>query len=285
MSRGIRPSAAALLVVAALTLTACAGSPPAATSSPTVTLAAPDPGAADIALPPTGATPDYQLGGAYPPPDGVTVVARDRTASPADGLYSICYVNAFQTQPGELDAWPDALLLRDGAGELVIDPDWPDEVIVDTTDAAGVAAVVIPWVRGCADDGFDAVEFDNLDTYTRTAGALTRDDNLAVASLLVAAAHDAGLAAGQKNAAEDAVVLHATAGFDFALTEECVAYDECGAYRDVYGDAVIAIEYTDNLPVPFTGVCERDDLPASLVLRDRDLTLPDDPAYVFETCD
>ncbi|WP_250983997.1 endo alpha-1,4 polygalactosaminidase [Rhizobium sp. CG4] len=46
---------------------------------------------------PSRAIPDYQLGGSYEPPLGVTVVARDSTAMPAEGLYNICYVNGFQT--------------------------------------------------------------------------------------------------------------------------------------------------------------------------------------------
>lgn len=238
--------------------------------------------APQITLPPVGGTPDYQLGGAYPPASVVDIVVRDRRDDPDPERYSICYLNAFQTQPGELGAWPGDLLLQGSDGEPVFDPDWPDEAIVDTRDAAAVAAVVTPWIRGCADDGFDAVEFDNLDTYTRTDGALTRDDNLAVATLLVRAAHDAGLAAGQKNAAEDTGMLHDQAGFDFAVAEECGAYDECAAYTDVYGDRVIAIEYTDNLPAPFAELCAR--LPASAVLRDRALTTPDDDAYVFGIC-
>ncbi len=254
---------------------------PAAASSPVATPTAP----AVVALPPAGATPDYQLGGAYPPPPGVGIVARDRTAVPADGLYSVCYVNAFQTQPGERDLWPASLLLTDADGEPVRDPDWPDEVIVDTTDAEGVASVVGPWIEGCATDGFDAVEFDNLDTYTRTSGALRFADNLETARLLVDLAHRHGLAAGQKNAAEDAAELHQGAGFDFAVVEECAAYEECGAYTAVYGDAVVAIEYTDNLPRPFAEVCADAASPSSLVLRDRDLVAADDPAYVFETCD
>jgi len=49
-----------------------------------------------ITLPPTGAAPDYQLGAAYEPPAGVAVVARDRTADPTPGVYSICYVDGAQ---------------------------------------------------------------------------------------------------------------------------------------------------------------------------------------------
>ncbi|WP_292785906.1 MULTISPECIES: endo alpha-1,4 polygalactosaminidase [unclassified Microbacterium] len=241
---------------------------------------------ADVALPPTGALPDYQLGGAYDPPEGVGIVGRDRSAEPAAGLYSVCYVNGFQTQPGELDAWPDDLLLRDG-DEVVFDPDWPDEALLDTGSAAQrsrIAEIVIPWIEGCADSGFQAVEFDNLDSFSRSGGALSLDDNLALAELLVDAAHGVGLAAGQKNAAEHADVLKERAGFDFAVTEECAAYAECGAYTAVYGAHVIDIEYTDQLPRPFTEMCADPDTPASTVLRDRDLVTPDDEGYVFAGC-
>ena len=235
---------------------------------------------------PSDARVDYQLGAPYPPADGVTVVVRDRTAAPAAGLYSICYVNAFQTQPGESAGWPDGTLLeRDG--EPVFDPDWPDERLVDTSTEGTRARVVehvAPWIRGCAASGFQAVEFDNLDTFTRTDGALSFEDNAAVAAALVAVAHDAGLAAGQKNAAEFADRLRDAAGFDFAVAEECAAYDECAAYTDVYGAHVIDIEYTDQLPRPFTQMCADETTPTATVLRDRRLSTPDAAEYAFETC-
>ncbi|MCX6501583.1 MAG: endo alpha-1,4 polygalactosaminidase [Microbacterium sp.] len=241
-----------------------------------------------IDLPPVGAAPDYQLGGAYDPDPRVEIIARDRTEHPAEGAYSICCLNGFQTQPGERDLWSDDQVLRDpDTGDDVIDPDWPDEVLLDTRTDAGREAIadrVGEWIRGCADAGFDAVEFDNLDSYTRSNGLLTFDDNLGLARMLVDAAHAVGLAAAQKNAAEDAARLHADAGFDFAVVEECAAYDECGSYTDVYGDRVIDIEYTDELPRPFTDVCADESVPASVVLRDRGLVTPDAAEYVFELC-
>lgn len=235
-----------------------------------------------------GEVPDYQLGGAYDPPDGVGIVARDRTAEPAAGVYSICYVNAFQTQPGEQGDWPNDLLLHDDLGDPVTDPDWPDEVLVDTSTPERVAAIteiVGPWIVGCATAGFDAVEFDNLDTYTR-APQLTMDGNLALASRLVEIAHASGLAAGQKNAAEDAAVLRAEAGFDFAVVEECHRYDECAAYTDVYGGQVIIIEYADDRydRDDFAAACAGSGDDVSMVLRDRDLLRPDEAGYVFDVC-
>jgi len=245
----------------------------------------PDP-TSTIDPPPTAAAPDYQLGGAYEPAGAVGIVVRDRTASPADGSYSICYVNAFQTQPGELEDWPDELLLH-ADGAPVFDPDWPDEALVDTSTPERreqIAELVITWIDGCADHGFDAVEFDNLDSYSRSGGALTLDDNVALAETLVDAAHRAGLAAGQKNAAEDAAALHSRAGFDFAVTEECAAYAECDAYAAVYGAHVIDIEYTDQLPRSFAEMCADPSSPRSMVLRDRELLPAGTDGHVFEPC-
>ncbi len=240
-----------------------------------------------VTLPPPGGQPDYQLGGAYEPAADVTIVARDRGAEPAPGRYSICYVNGFQTQPGEIELFPNDALLRAADGGLRMDPDWPDEALLDTSRAttrAQITAVVGPWIEKCGRDGFDAVEFDNLDTYTRSDGALSRADNLALAAEYVRIAHAAGLAAGQKNAAEDAARLRDEAGFDFAVTEECLVFRECGAYTSVYGEHVIDIEYTDALPRSFAEMCRDAAAPASLVLRDRLLATPGAPEYTFARC-
>ncbi|MBD5785886.1 endo alpha-1,4 polygalactosaminidase [Cellulosimicrobium terreum] len=245
-------------------------------------------------LPPTTGTFDYQLGAAYDVPGGLDVVVRDATAEPAPGAYSLCYVNGFQTQPGEADVWlgeREDLLLHDAAGDLVVDPDWPDEHVLDPSTAAqreGILEVLGPVVTGCADAGFDAVEVDNLDTWTRfddaETGRIDEDGALALAAAYVDLAHGAGLAVAQKNAAEIAALAHDELGFDLAVTEECAAFDECAAYTDVYGDHVLQVEYTDALPDPFADVCARLDRAPLTVLRDRDLVGPDDAGHVREQC-
>ncbi|MFK4728301.1 endo alpha-1,4 polygalactosaminidase [Agromyces mediolanus] len=291
--RGMAPGAGGMLLAVAfvLVLAGCAAGAGGDDASSGTGSDEASPGAATVvpdgvALPPPGAAPDYQLGGAYDPAEGVGIVARDRSAPPAEGRYSICYVNGFQTQPGELDDWPAELLLQQD-GAPVFDPDWPDEALLDHSTPerrSAIAAIVEPWIVGCAEAGYDAVEFDNLDSYTRSGGALRLDDAAELARLLVSAAHDAGLAAGQKNAAEDAALLRERAGFDFAVTEECAAYEECGAYAAVYGEHVIDIEYVDELPEPFAELCATPDAPRSMVLRDRPLGVPGDEGYVFELC-
>lgn len=233
-----------------------------------------------VALPPAGGL-DYQLGGTYDPPAGTTVVARDATATPAGDRYNICYVNGFQSQPGEADDWGD-LLLRDPAGP-VADPGWPDEYLLDTSTAANRTAIARRLgerIRGCARAGFDAVEFDNLDSYQRSAGTLTAGHNLALASLLVTLAHDVGLAAGHKNAPELAE-RGAALGFDFAVAESCGHYDECDAFEEVF-PVVLDIEYGD--AASFAALCRSGVLPPFTVRRDRDLAPPSSPGYVFERC-
>nr|WP_240934625.1 endo alpha-1,4 polygalactosaminidase [Cellulomonas sp. IC4_254] len=237
--------------------------------------------------PPAGVVVDYQLGGGYPVPDGVGGVVRDVTDEPEPDVWSACYVNGFQTQPGDRDAWladhPD-LVLRDDAGEPVVDEGWPDELLLDTTTEANrvaLAEVVGAQVRACAERGFAAVELDNLDSWTRSDGLLDEDGAVDLATRLVAVAHDAGLAAGQKNTPQLGTRGRDEAGFDFAVAEECAQYDECAAYTDVYGDAVLDVEYTDE---GFAAACADSGRPPSTIRRDRDLSTPADAAYVFETC-
>ena len=166
-------------------------------------------GPAGMVLPPVNAPIDYQLGGAYTPPAGVKIVSRDRTASPAAGLYNICYVNGFQIQPDEANEWMTQhadLILRDGSGNPVIDADW-------------------------------------------------------------------------KNSSE-IVGRKAELGTDFAVSEECNHYNECGDYRAGYGDHVLVIEY---VRADFTAGCAA--FPGlSIVLRDRNLVTPGSGAYVFDGC-
>jgi len=237
----------------------------------------------DRALPPTNAPFDYQLGGAYAPHPETEVVVRDREAEPAAGLYNICYVNAFQTQEHELARWEDdhpELLLGDDDG-YVVDGAW-NEVLLDISSArkrAALADVVGAWIEGCAADGFDAVEPDNLDSYTRSEGLLDADDAAAFARLLTGRAHAAGLAIAQKNDTGLAP-RGPSLGFDFAVAEECNRWSECDAYTDAYGDAVLVIEYR---AADFaTGCADWPDL--SIVHRDLDVRPLGSRGYVHDAC-
>jgi hypothetical protein len=261
-------------------LGACAapsGPPP---TAPASTPAPP----AGVALPPPGAGFDYQISEAYEPPPGTAIVSRDREAPPAAGLYNVCYVNAFQAQPHELAWWEDThpdLLLRDAVGIYVVDGAW-DEVLLDISSDAtrrALAEVVGGWIDGCAADGYDAVEPDNLDSYTRSDGLLDQDDAVAFATLLAARAHAAGLAIAQKNDT-DLAPLARTVGFDFAVAEECGRWDECDAYAAPYGRRVLVVEYRDqDLAATCAGWPE-----LSIVRRDVGVGAPGSPDYRYAVC-
>lgn len=238
---------------------------------------------AEQVTPPPQGPWDYQIGGAYDPPADVKTVSRDHGADPAPGLYNICYVNAFQAQPGAEDEWGD-LLLRDTNGEPVYDEDW-GEAVLDTstpTKRDGIAARVNTWIDECADKGFQAVEPDNYDSYTRVPGnLLSAEDNQALIRLLSAHAHARGLAIAQKNTAE--LAEHRTAnGLDFAVVEECGHHDsECGLYTEAFGNHVVVVEYTqEGLDRACAGWADE----LSIVLRDVDVSTPDDDGYVHGTC-
>jgi hypothetical protein len=227
--------------------------------------------------PPVGTDFDYQLGGASEPAPNVGIVARDRTEAPAPGRYNICYVNAFQAQPDEKPFWrkhPALVLKRHG--KPVVDSAWGEWLLDVGTKAKRIklARIMTRWIEGCAADGFDAVEFDNLDSYTRSHKLLTRGDATRFAGSLVKATHEAGLAAGQKNLADwDGTAV----GFDFAVAEECSRWHECDDYLAHYGDQVLMIEYRR---VDFDAGCAGYGSRVAIVLRDLDLS----PDGVREWC-
>jgi hypothetical protein len=280
---GAAAAVMALLAVAGCGTKADTEDPSDATpgQSPSQVPASQKPAPTAVRLPPPHAGFDYQIGGAYPPPRGVRVVSRDRTASPAPGLYNICYVNAFQAQPGDEKTWPADLLLRDDNGEVVIDQDW-NEALLDIGTAAKrarVATRIDQWIDGCAAKGFDAIEPDNYDSYTRSDNLLSAQDATAFVTLLSAHAHARHLAIGQKNTL-DLAGQRGRTGLDFAVTEECGQYDECDAYARAFDNHVLDVEYTDSgLRKALAGYGDR----LSIVRRDRDVSTPDNPGYVRRT--
>jgi hypothetical protein len=254
---------------------------------PVVLMAPPASSAAanEPVLPTTNSKWDYQIGKPYVPRDGVTVVSRDRKASPLPDVYNFCYVNAYQTQPGAVKWWKNNhrnLLLRKKDGGYVVDGYW-GEILFDISTAkkrTRLAAIVNGWITTCANDGFQAVEPDNLDSWTRSGGRLTRDDTFAYASLLIEHTHAAGLAIGQKNAAGQASRGKAI-GFDFAVAEECGRYKECDAYSKAFGDQVFVIEYRLQ---DFRYSCDHWGDVLSIILRDRQVRAPGSRKYLYRSC-
>jgi hypothetical protein len=255
----------------------------------------PPPGEGWVPLP-VNAPFDYQIGGGYRPVDGVEVVVRDWfEGHPLPDGYSICYLNAFQTErdddrvdrPDERSNWPGHLVLS----ELGDDPDWDGEYLIDlaTVDARKAAAGwVEQMIETCADKGFDAVELDNLDSWTRFAGTPTAelvpfgpDEAAAYARLLTAAVHAHGLAVAQKNALEFDAATVAVVGFDFLIVERCGEFGECDAAAQLYGDTLLAIEYE---PDAFAAACDALGERSSVVLRDVAVSRPGSASYRYQEC-
>ncbi|MFD4630861.1 endo alpha-1,4 polygalactosaminidase [Streptomyces sp. NPDC058284] len=241
----------------------------------------------EVRQPPVDAAFDYQLGGPYPPGPKVRAVSRDRTAEPVPGRYNICYVNAFQAQPGkEATSWwkheHPTLLLRDDEGETVVDEDW-DEPLLDISTPkkrTALADIVGKWIDGCAKAGFDAVEPDNLDSYERSDDLLTPDDAAAFARLLARRAHGQGLAIAQKNTT-DLLDRRKRIGFDFAVTEECAHYKECPDFASAYDGKVFDIEYVRK---DFDAACRTWGRKLSITLRDRDVRPAGEDGHVYRHC-
>jgi hypothetical protein len=235
-------------------------------------------------LPTPNANFDYQIGGAYPPPAGVTVVSRDRSDPPAPGLYNICYVNGFQGQTEDQQWWltkHPTLVLRNSAGQPVKDTDW-NELILDISTSAKrseLAGIVGGWISACGTSGYQAVEVDNLDSYTRSGGRLTQAQAVSFIRLLADRAHAANMAIGQKNGSE-MVGRKAQMGTDFAIAEECNRYTECDSYTAGYGTGVFVIEYRR---ADFDKGC-RQWPQLSIVLRDRDVRPAGTQGYVRAAC-
>ncbi|WP_285369853.1 endo alpha-1,4 polygalactosaminidase [Streptomyces sp. RKAG293] len=205
-------------------------------------------------LPPVAGGFDYQIGAPYAPAAGVKIVSRDHAANPVPNLYNVCYINAFQTQPGASGDWAENLMLHTTPnGPKVEDPDWPGEYMLDVRTPANRAAIleqVKVWINECAAKGFDAIEPDNYDHYTRSDGLIDPKDSEEYMKLLVQYAHSKNLAIAQKNTLElagDAASL----GLDFAIVEECgviwpgSSTPECPEYYAAFGNRIIDIEYTD----------------------------------------
>ena len=129
------------------------------------------------------------------------------------------------------------------------DPNWPGEYIIDisTPELREIAAEhVQQMLQTCARKGYQAVEFDNYDSYYRFDNTgFGPVEAVAYATLLVEQTHALGMAAAQKNAAE-LLGYKDDVGFDFVIVESCGEWNECVQFRDAYGGAMVGIEYSDS---------------------------------------
>nr|CEL14106.1 DNA for SgaA, complete cds [Kibdelosporangium sp. MJ126-NF4]CTQ88473.1 DNA for SgaA, complete cds [Kibdelosporangium sp. MJ126-NF4] len=259
----------------------------------------------DVKLPPAGGQFDYQIGGPYDPDGTVKIVSRDRTAPPADVEYNICYINAMQTQPDEENnpnpelvgttAWylkyHNDLVLKGKDGKPVMDGEWGEAVLDIRTAAKQKALLEVqkPWIDGCKASKYDAIEPDNLESYSHSEGAFPFARNREYMVEFVKYARGLGLAVAQKNTVEEyGADGKNVVGFSFAIAEQCGTYEECPAYREVYGNLYYEIEYfedpDDMEGVGFTRECEDHGTTTSIIRRDKMVTPRGHDDYKYVLC-
>ena len=157
----------------------------------------------------------------------------------ARGGHAVCYVSAGTWEDWRPDArrFPSRVL-----GTPVVA--WPGERWLDIRQLNVVSPLLRARAEKCHEAGFDAIDWDNVDTYMQKSGfAITAKDQLAFNKMLAKTARELGLTVGLKNDLAQARVLEPH--FDFVVSEECQRYQECGLLAPfaLRKKAVVQIEY------------------------------------------
>ena len=185
-------------------------------------------------------------------PDNVTAaqIAAWKAARPAGQAKAICYVSAGTAENFRADYSQFTAIdqQRRAAGDSngilgAVLPDWPDERWLDGQDFQYFRHLIAARVDNCVADGFDGVEFDNVDGYTNDPNTLTASEQLTYNRALAALAHEKGLAAFLKNDVDQLTALQPD--FDGAINEQCAQFSECDGYSVFTGanKPVLQAEY------------------------------------------
>jgi hypothetical protein len=196
--------------------------------------------------------------------DGFETPARTVAKLHRQGRKAICYldVGAWETYRPDADRFPKRVLGKVYFG-------YPDERWLDIRRIDLLAPVLRDRFDLCARKGFDAVEPDNLAGYENETGfPLSGRDQLRFNRWVAREVHRRGMSVALKN--DPAQVERLVGDFDFAVVEECFAYDECGMFSPFVeaGKAVFVAEYEK----PLASICdEAEELRFSVIRKDYDL--------------
>jgi hypothetical protein len=180
------------------------------------------------------------------------------------GRRVICYldVGSWESYRPDAGGYPDAVLGR--AYE-----DYPDERWLDIRRIDLLAPILRHRFDLCRRKGFDAVEPDNIAGYENKTGfPLSAGDQLRFNRWVAREVHRRGMAVALKNDPGQVELL--VRSFDFAVVEECFAYDECGMFSPFVdaGKGVFVAEYTE----PLAAICaQAERLGFSVIRKDYDL--------------
>lgn len=156
------------------------------------------------------------------------------------GIVVVCYFSA-----GSREDWrPDADLFPPEAIGAPL-AGWQGERWLDVMDPT-VRRLMEARMDLAVRKGCDGVEPDNVDGYANDNGlGLNATEQLFYNRFLADAAHARGLSVGLKNDLDQLEALEPW--FDWALNEECLAYDECDRLRVFtdQGKAAFHVEYVE----------------------------------------
>jgi hypothetical protein len=180
------------------------------------------------------------------------------------GRKAICYLDVGSWERYRPDAkrFPRSVLGRAYEG-------YPDERWLDVRRIDLLAPILRRRFDLCRRKGFDAVEPDNLAGYENETGfPLGAGDQLRFNRWVAREVRRSGMAVALKNDPEQVPQL--LASFDFAVVEECFAYDECGKFSPfvVADKRVFVAEYSE----PLAAICaQAERLEFSAIRKDYDL--------------
>lgn len=171
--------------------------------------------------------------------DGFDTPASKINAIHNQGSYAICYISA-----GSWEDWrPDANQFPSSVKGKNLDG-WPGEKWLDTRNINALAPIMSSRMDMCVNKGFDGVEFDNVDGHIQNSGFnITDSQQLNYNKWLASTARSKGLKVGLKNNLDQ--VSRLASHYDFAVNEECFAWNECGDLMPFInaGKPVFHVEY------------------------------------------
>jgi hypothetical protein len=196
--------------------------------------------------------------------DGFEVAAKTVAKLHRQGRKVICYldVGSWENYRPDADRFPKAVLGRAYEG-------YPDERWLDIRRIDLLAPILRHRFDLCRRKGFDGVEPDNIAGYENKTGfPLSAGDQLRFNRWVAREVHRRGMAVALKN--DPGQVGQLLGSFDFAVVEECFAYDECGKFSPFVaaGKRVFVAEYEE----PLAAICEQAErLRFSVIHKDYDL--------------
>jgi len=156
--------------------------------------------------------------------DGKALTATIHTSTPGSYTGVVCYVDAgtWENWRADESAFPAALLGKSNG--------WPGEKWLNTNPGgpnySTLQQIMTARFTQCKNEGFDAVEPDNLDGSENNSGfSLTTAEGDQYAEWIANEVHSLGMSVALKNFNDQSKTL--APYFDFSINEQCIEFSEC----------------------------------------------------------